>query len=151
MDISSLPYGFRQREITAQQILCHCAFVITAISGPKRFIDFVLRSAPGTAPTETRETGLRPHTSDSQCYHAVRMHLRRTCRYCASGGFCANPFEVICAPSFGRYSAPRTRCICEDLRISFPNHENARHHIYVHVDTAAGMVRASGCCKPVRT
>src|SRR6266853_5638012 len=104
MENSFSPYRFRCHEITAEQILCHCAFIITAVGRPMCFIDFVIRSAPRMARPDTREIGLRPHTSDAWRYHLVRLRFRSSYRYCARVRFCANPFEVICAPSFGRYT-----------------------------------------------
>jgi hypothetical protein len=71
MDNSSSPYRFRCREITAQQILRHCAFIITAVGRPKCFIDFVIKSAPRMARPDMCETQLRPHTTDALRYHAT--------------------------------------------------------------------------------
>jgi hypothetical protein len=72
MDNSSSPYRFRCREITAQQILRHCAFIITAVGRPKCFIDFVIKSVPRMARPDMCETQLRPHTTDALRYHAYK-------------------------------------------------------------------------------
>ena len=71
MENSFSPYGFRCSEITAEQILCHCAFIITAVGGPKCFIDFVIESAPRTPRRYTCETRLRPHTNEALRYHVA--------------------------------------------------------------------------------
>jgi hypothetical protein len=75
MQTSPLSYGLRWREITAEQILRHRAFVITAVGRPKSFIDFVIRSASLIASADMRETGPRPHTSYPWRDHAGMMRL----------------------------------------------------------------------------
>src|SRR5262249_5692496 len=104
MEVSSSPYGFPCREITAEQILCHGAFVITTVGGPKCFIDFTIRSAPRMARPDVPETRLRPHVNNAWRYHVPTVRLGGSYRYCARVRFCANPFEVTRAPSFGRYA-----------------------------------------------
>ena len=102
MENSSSPYRFRCHEITAQQILCHCAFIITAVGRPKCFIDFVIKSALRMARADMCKTRLRPHTSDALRYHMTGCVSGQAIAIARAKDFVLTLSESICAPSFGR-------------------------------------------------
>src|SRR5213083_901830 len=75
MENSFSPYRFCCHEITAEQILCHCAFIITAVGGPKCFIDFVIKSAPRMARPDMCETrSAFDHEIDEALWAAYRRY-----------------------------------------------------------------------------
>ena len=114
-------HGFRRPEITTEQFRGNCALVVAAVSGPKRFVGFVIRSGMRMTWFGVRRIPLWSHASHCERRHAIKMRFERNNRYCAGVRFCAHSYEVMCAPSFGRccsktMSFVRRVCVLRSLR-----------------------------------